>query len=289
MTIPVFRTVFFVPMAFSMVLVASGCAFQSDVTDLHLEMDQLKDKLAQMTLKQEVQDRSFKDKTVTSSREQGDIFVKVDQMGVDLQTIQGRIEVNNHAISELTQKSEEHGLRINDVASRMGGLESRLAQNEKLMKEQGPGPSAAPGQGAADSGKILIPGTPPPAGSLTPQDAYNLSYNDFVKGNFDLAIAGFQNFVQQYPGSVLTPMAYYWLGESYFGKKDFPKAAENFDKVSRDFPKHEKVPSSILKLGYAYLEMGQKGRAKIYLKKVIEQYPRSNEANLAKEKLADLR
>ena len=263
----------------------NGCAFQSDLTDLHIELDQMKDKMAQLNLKLDVQDRNIKDKGTSTSREQGDIFVKVDQMGVDLQTIQGRIEENNHHLLDLTQKSEEHTLRLTDLGGRLGTMESRIAQTEKILKEGGQQIPAPPG----DSGRVVIPGATPPGAMLPPQDAYNLAYNDFVKGNYDLALAGFENFVKQYPASVLTPMAYYWLGESHFSKKEYQKAIDSFDKVVRDSPKHEKVPGSILKQGFAYLEMGEKSRAKAYLKKVIEQYPRSNEASLAKEKMAGLR
>jgi TolA-binding protein len=37
------------------------------------------------------------------------------------------------------------------------------------------------------------------------------------------------------------------------------------------------------------MEIGDKAKAKTYLKKVIEEYPQSGEANLAKNKLAELR
>ncbi|MHB8482216.1 MAG: tol-pal system protein YbgF [Nitrospiria bacterium] len=267
-------------------LMAGGCAFQSDVTEMHLEMDQLKDKMAQLNLKLDSQERVVKDRAQSTTKEQGDSFLKLDQLGVDLQTIQGRIEENNHSLLDLSQKIEEQSLRINDQNSRLGNVENRIAVLEK------PGQTSQTGLLPGDQGKIILPGqegTSPPAASLGPQEAYNLAYNDFVKGNYDLALMGFQNFIQQFPNSVLMPNALYWLGESHFSKKEFSKSIESFDRVAKEYPKHDKVPSSILKEGYAYLEMGEKLRGKSYLKKVVEQYPRSNEAQLAKEKLAAIR
>jgi tol-pal system protein YbgF len=267
-----------------------GCAFQSDVTDLHLELDQVKDKMAQLNLKLDANDRVMRDKSQSTTKEQGDAFLKLDQIGVDIQTVQGRIDENNHGLADLSQKMEEQSLRTNDLNSRLGNFENRMSLLEKSAQAlKGPQSEVS----SQDQGKLILPGksqeAPALSASISPQDAYNLAYNDYVKGNYDLALLGFQNFTQQFSTSLLTPNAYYWLGESYFSKKEYSKAVENFDKVARDYPKHDKVPSSILKEGYAYIEMGEKSRGKAYLKKVIEQYPRSNEANLAKEKLATIK
>ena len=272
-------------------LTIAGCAFQSDLIDLHLEMDQLKDKMAQLNLKLDANDRVVKDRVQSTTKEQGDAFLKLDQIGVDLQTIQGRLEENNHSLGDLSQKIEEQSLRFNDQISRFGAVENRVGALEK--SGQTPQLNLPAG---GDQGKMILPGKGqdavplvPLAPSLTPQEAYSLAYNDFVKGNYDLALLGFQNFTQQFSTSGLMPNALYWLGESYFSKKDYSKAIETFDRVVKEYSKHDKVPSSILKEGYAYFEMGEKLRGKSYLKKVIEQYPRSNEANLAKEKLAMIR
>ncbi|MBI1818951.1 MAG: tol-pal system protein YbgF [Nitrospirae bacterium] len=265
----------------SVYLVLTGCAFQSDLTDLHIEMDEIKDKMAQMTLKTDATDRISRERTQSTSNEQGNAFLKVDQMAVDLQTIQGRLEENNHSIGDLSQKIEEQTLRMHDQNSRLGNLENQMVSLEK----SGQNAQAPPPQSSAEQGKMILPGQVPPS-SLMPQEAYNQAYNDFVKGNYDLALIGFQNFIQQFPASALIPNAYYWMGESNYSKKEYLKAVENFDKVGRDYPKHDKTPSSILKEGYAYLEMGEKLRGKSYLKKVIELFPRSDEARLAKERLS---
>ncbi|MFI5303148.1 MAG: tol-pal system protein YbgF [Nitrospiria bacterium] len=272
-------------------LMTIGCAFQSDVTDLHLEVDQMKEKMAQISLKLDANDRVIRDKSQSSTKEQGDAFLKLDQLGVDLQTVQGRIEENNHSLADISQKIDELSLRVNDQNAKLGMFENRMTLLEKSAQSAKVTPQE-PSQ--SDQGIMILPGktqdaSTSPSLSIPPQDAYNLAYNDYVKGNYDLALLGFQNFMQQFPTSFLIPNAYYWLGESYFSKKDYSKAIENFDKVARDFPKHDKVASSILKEGYAYIEMGEKPRGKAYLKKVIEQFPRSNEANLAKEKLASIK
>jgi tol-pal system protein YbgF len=213
-----------------------------------------------------------------------DLVVKVDGLGSELQLLTGRVDEEKHLLSTLSKKMEDQTYRTEELLSRLDALEARL-----LALERGAG-----GLKGSESreGKTVLPGKtidPKSKGaSLTPTEAYNLAYNDYVKGNYDLAILGFQNFVQQYPGSTLVPQAIYWAGESYYSKKLFANAVEFFEKVQQEYPKSEKAPNALLKQGFAYLELGDRVKARLYLKKVIEQFPHSNESNLAKDKLAGL-
>ena len=65
--------------------------------------------------------------------------------------------------------------------------------------------------------------------TITPTSAFNLAYNDYLNGKYDLAVAGFQRFVKDFPGTSLTPNAYYWLGESYYQQKDYVRAIQSFE------------------------------------------------------------
>jgi TolA-binding protein len=62
-----------------------------------------------------------------------------------------------------------------------------------------------------------------------------------------------------------------------------------FEYVSTEFPGNEKVPAALYKLGLAAAETGDLVKSKKNLKRVIEEFPTSDEAKLAKNKLADIR
>jgi tol-pal system protein YbgF len=143
-------------------------------------------------------------------------------------------------------------------------------------KPQKPGPS---------------PDVPPSAGvpTITPTSAFNLAYNDYLNGKYDLAVAGFQRFVKDFPGTSLTPNAYYWLGESSYQQKDYVRAMQSFEYLSTEYPGNEKVPAALFKSGLAAGETGDLAKSKKYLKRVIEEFPTSDEAKLAKNKLAEIR
>ena len=95
--------------------------------------------------------------------------------------------------------------------------------------------------------------------------------------------------MKDFPGTSLTPNAYYWLGESSYQQKDYVRAMQSFEYLSTEFPGNEKVPAALFKSGLAAGETGDLATSKKYLKRVIEEFPTSDEAKLAKNKLAEIR
>ena len=182
--------------------------------------------------------------------------------------------------------------RFDELSARIQKLESRLAR----LDEGGSSPLAKVEPAPTDSvrsktqksgggGDTIVPGVP----SITPTSAFNLAYNDYLNGKYDLAVTGFQRFVKDFPGTSLTPNAHYWLGESYYQQKDYVRAMQAFEYVASEYPGNEKVPASLFKLGLAAAETGDLAKSKKNLKRVIEEFPTSDEAKLAKNKLADIR
>ena len=121
---------------------------------------------------------------------------------------------------------------------------------------------------------------------MPPEEVYRNALDDYTKGNYDLAIAGFRNYIQNYPRSSLVANAQYWLGESYFSQKNYQQAVTEFDTVIRDFPDSPKVPSAMFKEGDAYLQLGDNQRATQVLCDLItsKKFSRTREAQLAREK-----
>src|SRR5262245_32398562 len=181
--------------------------------------------------------------------------------------------------------------RYDELSARIQKLESRLAKLDEgtsspLAKtESAPTDSVRPKAQRPGGGDTIVPGVP----AITPTSAFNLAYNDYLNGKYDLAVVGFQRFVKDFPGTSLTPNAHYWLGESYYQQKDYVRAMQAFEYVASEYPGNEKVPASLFKLGLAAAETGDLAKSKKSLKRVIEEFPTSDEAKLAKNKLADLR
>jgi TolA-binding protein len=71
--------------------------------------------------------------------------------------------------------------------------------------------------------------------------------------------------------------------------KDYVRAIQSFEHVVNEYPGNEKVPSALFKLGLSTAETGDIAKSRKYLKRVIEEFSSSDEAKLAKAKLAEIR
>ncbi|MDF0673724.1 MAG: tol-pal system protein YbgF [Nitrospira sp.] len=180
--------------------------------------------------------------------------------------------------------------RFEDLAARFQKLESRLAKLEEAAGQASAKPDSSIESRASRPVKQTPSAEPTVAVSgITPTSAFNLAYNDYLSGKYELAVAGFQRFIKDFPGTSLTPNAQYWLGESYYNLKDYGRAIQTFDSLVTEYPGNEKVPAALYKLGLATAETGDLGRSRKNLKRVLEEYPSSDESKLAKYKLAEIR
>ena len=128
-------------------------------------------------------------------------------------------------------------------------------------------------------------GTGPDA---SPDDIYHEAYNDLVQGNYDLAIQGFNSFVTTYPRSEKSDDALYYLGETYYNDNKFPLAISAFTRVLSDYPTGDKVASALYKRALAELRIQEKNTARDDFRAVIQRFPTSPEAGLARTQLEAL-
>ncbi|MFQ5780228.1 MAG: tetratricopeptide repeat protein, partial [Nitrospiria bacterium] len=214
----------------------SGCALQSSMVEMEDDVETLRKhrwELQGRLERLEKQTRESPAGLVASQKISADLVVRVDDIGTELQVLNGRLSEERHLLTTLSKRMEDQTFRTQDLMNRLDNLEARLFSLEK---------GNAPQQGeTSQEGRTVLPGktlqTPTAGRVLSPTEAYNLAYNDYLKGNYDLAIITFQNFIQQYPKSALIPQSIYWTGESYYGKKFFSKAIQYFEQLQQDYPR----------------------------------------------------
>ena len=178
--------------------------------------------------------------------------------------------------------------RTDEIAARLQRIENRLAKLEETANQL----PAKPDAQSSDVRplKPIKPAEPVTTSpGITPTSAFNLAYNDYLNGKYELAVSGFQRFAKDFPGSSLTPNAQYWLGESYYNLKDYGRAIQTFESMLAEYPGNEKAPAALYKLGLATAETGDLVKSKRSLKRVLEEFPTSDESKLAKNKLAEIR
>ncbi|MBL4634077.1 MAG: tol-pal system protein YbgF [Kofleriaceae bacterium] len=121
-----------------------------------------------------------------------------------------------------------------------------------------------------------------------PRAEYRRYYEALRAGNHSYAVTGFRNFVERFPLHDFADNAQYWLGEAFYDQKRYQSALAEFRKVVDNHPQGNKVPDALLKLGYCYYQTGATDDAKQVWQQVLRVYPKSNPANLARTKLAEI-
>ena len=76
--------------------------------------------------------------------------------------------------------------------------------------------------------------------------------------------------------------------ECHYALRDFNKAVEAFARVIKNYPKSGKVAGAKLKIGLAYLNEKNPAKAREYFHKVVKEHPGTNEAEIAKDRLAKM-
>jgi TolA-binding protein len=139
--------------------------------------------------------------------------------------------------------------------------------------------------------------------SASAEESYQAAYLDFSRGRYPIAIAGFREFLRRFPDSPLADSAQYGIGESYYSMataaqaegqadkatKALEQAVQEFRKVTAIYPRGAKVPTALYKEALALAELKQTGLARARLQYLLDHFPQSEEAPLAKERLAALR
>jgi tol-pal system protein YbgF len=116
-------------------------------------------------------------------------------------------------------------------------------------------------------------------------DLYKDAYETFYRGDLEGARRKFEAFLRQYPNTELSDNAQFWIGETYYLKKDYEKAILEYEKAIVKYPEGDKIPAAMFKQALSFLELRDRTNARNLFKRVIEKYPRSDQAEMAKRRL----
>jgi tol-pal system protein YbgF len=201
-----------------------------------------------------------------------------------------RIESVEHEIERLRARFDETDQRMRAVVQDLRATRDAL---QTLAASPPPGGSLPPAgaiEGPADPSAETAGGPPPLSGAtpLTVDNLYRQGYADYTKGNYSLALQELRELLERHPDSPLAEDAQYLVGEIYYSQQDYLEAVEAFDLLVKRFPEGDKTGSAYLKKGLALLEMNRTADAVIQLQHVIDAYPKSEEARIARERLRGL-
>jgi tol-pal system protein YbgF len=139
--------------------------------------------------------------------------------------------------------------------------------------------------GASSGTSATANASPTPVGAPPAKDLFSQAYADYARGNFDLSIQGFKEFLRLYPATDRSDNAQYWIGECLFGKGAYSEAVDAWAVLIRDFPSSDKIADARVKTGLALERLNKKKEALTLYKYVLEHYPNSEAAKIARAKV----
>jgi len=101
-------------------------------------------------------------------------------------------------------------------------------------------------------------------------------------------VPALNSFAAKYKDSPLADNALYWVGRCDVLQHDQNQAISKFYEVVTRYPKGDKVPAALWAQGNLFIEMGNTPDARIVLGKLIREYPSSEEAARARQRLSEL-
>lgn len=195
------------------------------------------------------------------------------------------LAVNNIGdnVRVLREKTDETNVRISTVAQEIDALRQALATQ--------PAPAQTPvpvggDPGAAPPTVTAPPPVAPPSG-VSPQRMFDASFDDYSAGRYDLAIQGFEGFIQAFPRLPQAADAQYNIGMSYFNQGNkWTQARDAFQKTIQDYPQaSDRVADSFYKLGQTFEQLKQIDNAKRAYETLLQRFPNAFTANQAKQAL----
>ena len=166
-------------------------------------------------------------------------------------------------LQELTGQSQQ---RLSDLRTQ---LEVRGAQ----IQTTGP----APGDGAH----------PEAAADASADQMYEASLAQLRRGSTSTGRTGLREMLKTYPSSPRTADALYFIGQSYSSENP-DSAAVYYKQVVDAYASSPRAPSALYNLGLLAERRKDTAKAKDAYQRVVQKYPQSDEAALARDRLKAL-
>ena len=150
-------------------------------------------------------------------------------------------------------------------------------------------PPTVPPAAAVDKPRVppspaVAPARPAPKSAGNPEQEYAAALATYRAREHGQAVIEFKDFIAKYPKHSLAGNAQYWIGEAYWAQRDYRQALIEFEKVFEHG--QAKAPDALLKIGLCHLRLNDVPRAQQAWQRVVNEYPKSEPATMARSLIA---
>jgi tol-pal system protein YbgF len=276
-------------------LLLLGCASTKEVQILDRETDRLRSEINILQKENNFNKDQISQLKAENQKLKADFSLQLENLQSETRALSTNIEeykqLLKKPLKEMDRIREEMDGRLKILEERRKNQEEKIKELENRLKESG-------GSTTGSTLKSMEPEKSASAKEISAElkgasagmgDFYKDAYEAYHKGDLEAARRKFEAFLKQYPNTELSDNAQFWIGETYYLRKDYERAILEYEKAIVKYPEGDKIPAALFKQALAFLELGDKTNAKNLLKRVIEKYPQSDQAETAKKKLETIK
>lgn len=207
-----------------------------------------------------------------------------DELKDSVKSINGSLKAMRENIASLEDASKDAGKKNEELKAAVESIDkktSSLQDAVAALDKRVAAIESKPAQGAEGRGKK--------GASTDPEDIYARGIRDIESKDYSGAMEAFQGLLADYPSHKYAGNAQYWIAEIHYARSEWERAILEFDKVIKNYPKSDKVAASMLKQGFAFENLGSKKEARVLLESVMDRFPKSPEAAIAKKRLQGMK
>ena len=186
----------------------------------------------------------------------------LDRFRADLRRVEQEIQASRSALlteiqatdrrtaqslTELQRGVARLGARLDDLGRETGQLQGRVDELRRrvdtlALQFDAVGAPRGTSTGPSSPSATVAQRAAPP--STQASDLYQTAYIDFTRGNYNLAVAAFREYLKLYPSTSLAENAQFWIGESHFSlarahqaRGEADRAVQELERAVQEFRK----------------------------------------------------
>jgi tol-pal system protein YbgF len=207
------------------------------------------------------------------------------------------IQLQQHIMDSLTVSRQALGQLKGDIGTDLYNIQQQLVQLQELTGQSQQRLTELRTQlearGAQQS--LSTPSVPAPGDSARPESTANTSADQMYeaslaqlrRGSTSTARIGLREMLRAYPTSARAPDALYFIGQS-FAAENPDSAAAYYSQVADKYPTSSRASSALYNLGLLAERRKESAKAKDAYQRLVQKYPQSDEAALARDRLKAL-
>lgn len=185
-----------------------------------------------------------------SSRGQLELSNQNEVLKAEVASLRGQLEVLTHELESLKQRQRDFYVDLDERVRR--------------MEEHGAVPPSDPAAESAD---------------------YESALNLLKEGKHGESLVAFEQFIARYPRSSFLPGANFWAGNAALQAKEVVAARNYFNTAITNWPEDSIAPDAMLGLANSQQLMGEARASQDTLRQILQRYPDSSAAQVARQRL----